>query len=509
MCRREFLLDKNIIQRVDIRLLAVGVSLLVSLFIGIGTILPNDDAYGYIRTAEIALSDGVRPAIEHYSWAGYSLLIALVSQIGLDLFTAAYLINACFYGLLIYSFISIVKLFNSSRKVVFFAAICVLLYPPLNEFRFEIIRDIAMWALSIFALWHFLLFQRSDNLGNLLVFSISLVFASFFRPEAIIYLFSIPCGLLFSKIYSRGERFRKFLLSWTISLVILTVILLCLIAIKINVIAQLLEFISVYGAFVDNNLNPTDASISSLSSAIFGEYAASYSESYLPIFLTSGLLAVLIVKLFQGIGGPFFWLLLYGAITKFIPINQNRFLPIWIFLITNIGIAFGFILMTRYLSARYIMLFCLLLVLFVPLILNHINNALENSSYRNLGIRVVILFFGYCAFDSFISFGASKAFLHESVEWIATQNNSEAGLLTNNQTIAYNSGKIANYDQVKRFLSETDILNTKLNDLIAIEMDDEMADLVQRPSIEKHIRILTAFPSINDPRLIIYQRIGL
>ena len=165
--------------------------------------------------------------------------------------------------------------------------------------------------------------------------------------------------------------------------------------------------------------------------------------------------------------------------------------------------------MTRYFSTRYSMMFCLLLVLFVPLILNQIMNALKNSHYRNIGIRILILFFGYCAFDSFISFGASKVFLNDSIEWIATQDNSEIGLLTNNQAIAYNSGKIANYDQIRRFLSEEDILNAKLNDLIAIEMHDEMTELVEKLSVEKRIRILAAFPSFDEARLIIFQRISL
>ena len=127
----------------------------------------------------------------------------------------------------------------------------------------------------------------------------------------------------------------------------------------------------------------------------------------------------------------------------------------------------------------------------------------------NLASDCHILFFGYCAFDSFISFGASKVFLNDSIEWIATQDNSDVGLLTNNQTIAYSSGKITNYDQIKRFLSEEDILNAKLNDLIAIEMNEEMTDLVKRPSIEKRIRILAAFPSTNEAQLIIFQRIAL
>ena len=81
----------------DIRVIAVLISLLVSFFTLLNPGLPNDDAYTYIRTAEIALNDGVDAAIDYYSWAGYSLLIAFVSKAGTDLLTAAQLINAFFY----------------------------------------------------------------------------------------------------------------------------------------------------------------------------------------------------------------------------------------------------------------------------------------------------------------------------------------------------------------------------------------------------------------------------
>jgi len=86
-------LNKNILQEIDIRIAAVGLSLLVSFFTSSLTILPNDDAYTYVRTAEIFLNEGINAAIQHYTWAGYSLLIALISKLGLDLFNAAYLIK--------------------------------------------------------------------------------------------------------------------------------------------------------------------------------------------------------------------------------------------------------------------------------------------------------------------------------------------------------------------------------------------------------------------------------
>ena len=69
------------------------IAVISSLLISIITILfpdtPNDDAYVYIKTAEIFLAEGTISAFQHYAWAGYSLLIAFVSQLGFSLFTSS------------------------------------------------------------------------------------------------------------------------------------------------------------------------------------------------------------------------------------------------------------------------------------------------------------------------------------------------------------------------------------------------------------------------------------
>ena len=76
-------------EQVDIRLIAIAVSLLVSVLGMLSNSLPNDDAYAYIRTADIALNEGLAAAVQHYAWVSYSLLIAAISLLGFDLFTSA------------------------------------------------------------------------------------------------------------------------------------------------------------------------------------------------------------------------------------------------------------------------------------------------------------------------------------------------------------------------------------------------------------------------------------
>ena len=493
---------------IDSRFLAVFASLLVSFLILFIEDAPNDDAYAYIRTAEIALTDGIGEAIQHYGWVSYSLLIALVSQLGFDLLTAAYIINSLFYALLIYSYVSIVRMIDDSNLVGALAALCILLYPQLNEFRFDVIRDVGYWALSLFALWQFLMYFKSHQSKNLIAFGFILLFAASFRPEAIVYLIATPFVLLMDKSIEVSERRRYFVKAAGLVIAIISASFVVLAVMGFSVATLLTDFVSVYEPFFRSTFNPSEVDRSAFSAAIFGEYAASYSGPYISLFLFTGLLAVLIAKLFSGIGGPFFWLLVYGGYKRNVKVERNIYLPIAFFLIINMTIVFMFILITRYISSRYAMLFCLLLVLFVPIIISRIIQQLDQSLIRDIGMRLVILFFGYCVFDSFISFGQSKTFVFDTVEWIAAESESNAGLLTNNHAVAYYSGKIKDYDQVIRFLTENEIQDSKPNDLIAIEMHFEMSELVESASIKPLLEFQTAFPSIDDQQLAIYKRVN-
>jgi uncharacterized protein with PQ loop repeat len=119
----------------DIRWTAVVASLVLSLFTLLLQETPNADAYTDARTAEIFLVDGIIAAYQHYSWATYSILIGIVSTTGLDVFSAGLLVNAMFYAILVYAFLSIVKQINDSEPLLAIAAICILVYPQLNEYR--------------------------------------------------------------------------------------------------------------------------------------------------------------------------------------------------------------------------------------------------------------------------------------------------------------------------------------------------------------------------------------
>lgn len=494
-------------RQLDIRIYAVIASLVISAFTMLVPDTPNDDAYVYIRTAEIVLSDGIFAAFQHYAWASYSLLIALVSSLGVSLFTAAYLVNALFFAVLVFAFVSIVKEIDDSRTLLVFAAISVLVYPQLNEYRYLIIRDIGFWSLSLLALWWFLLYTRSHSLKHGLGFCCSLLLAASLRAEAIIYLLITPVTLLFDVRYARKECLRYFftLLGMVISATVIALVLLAILGIDIG--GLFVEFISVYEPFISSTLNPSDAEISRLGTTLFGDHAAAYSQEYVTVFIATGLSAILLANLFNAIGGPYLWILVYGFFRKQLRLDRSIAIPIISYLVVNAVILFAFLYITRFLTSRYAMLFCLLAALFVALVLSRAYEA-GKAKQKKLVVPFLALYLAYCAFDSYLSFGESKDFVFDSVDWISERGDNITGVVTNNHAIAYFSGKVENYDQILRYLTEYEIFTAAENDFVAIEMHYEMVQLVQSESIAPLLELQVSFPSVEDQRIAIYRRIN-
>ena len=494
-------------RQLDIRIYAVIASLLISAFTLAFPDTPNDDAYTYVKTAEVFLSDGFAAAYQHYEWASYSVLIGLVSSIGIDLLTAGLFINALLYAILVYGFVSIVKEIDDSKTVLFLAVVSILLYPQLNEYRYRIIRDVGFWAFSILALWQYLQFARSHSIKNALAFCGSLLIATTFRVEAIAYLLITPFALLLDARYEWRLRRRLFftLIGIVFAASVLGIVLLGILGIDIPNL--FVRFVSVYEPFIRNTFSPDEARLSELAGVLFNEHAAAYSKEYITVFMAAGFLTILLANLFTAIGGPYLIILLLGFFKKTLRLGREVAIPMMAYLLVNAAILFAFLYITRFLSSRYAMLFCILLAIFVPLILAQLLQGAEASKLKAAHI-LLTLFFTYCTIDAYYSFGESKDHVFDSIEWLAENTDDSSGLVSNNHAIAYFSGKVEDYDLVLRYLTEEQILSSAVGDTIAVEMYYEMEQLLARASITPYIELQTEFPGRKNQRIAIYRRVN-
>ena len=490
----------------DIRWIAVTASLVLSIFTLLLQEIPNSDAYTYARTAEIFLTDGIVAAYQHYSWATYSILIGLVSVTGLDVFSAGLFVNAMFYAILVYAFLSIVKEINDSEPLLAIAAVCILVYPQLNEYRDLLIRDVGFWALSLAALWQLLLYAKTQSTCSAVIFCACLLIAASFRAEALAYLAFSPLALLFDTRLEDVARKALLVKIYAIVISLSIGLLLFLALMGLNPAQLFLNFASIYEPFFSGTFTVNDEERALLGSLLFTEYASIFSREYIEVFLFAGMISILLANLLAGVGGPYLIILTIGLFKSRLRLNREVAIPVAFYLCINFLILLSFIIVTRYLSSRYAMLMCILLVLFVPSIVLHFLDSARISGRKSI-FYIVAIFFSYCAIDSYYSFGESKFYVRDSIEWIAQNTDGSSELVTNNHAIAYFSGKVEDYDLVQRNLTEEEILSSEVGNIIAAELTFETKNLLEKNIIVDKLKVLAYFPDIETKRIVIFERV--
>lgn len=494
-------------QTLDIRWQAVAVSLLLSLYVFLFPEIPNDDAYIYFRTAEIFLSDGFAAASAHYSWPAYPILIGLISKLGLSLPGSALLINTFFYALLTWAFVSLVMTLSNSRPLALAAALTILVFPELNEFRFMAVRDTGFWALSVVAMWQLLLFSQQPRLSSALLFTFSLLFAAALRIEALVYLGALPlvCLLPTGNLISSPGRARLLLPVLVYGCGVLVLIL--LIAAGINIIGMAESFVSTYKPFLINLFSNDAAQSALLGQQLSESHGDIVTQQYAGGSLVFALLSELTSTFLAGMSGAFFWLLVYGAIKKYWPTRTsfNRELLAW--LLINSVIVLAFLLLTRFLSSRYVMILCIVLATQIPFVVARLMESIRGKPHEGRYRVLLALFFVYCFIDAYYSFGHSRNYLEDAADYVAVYSQGQQQLLTNNHAIAFASGLVKNYDEVTRAPTIESILALPEQSLLALELIPQVVNLLESEQVGSALEFVTAFPSEAEPRVAIYRRL--
>ena len=283
-------------------------------------------------------------------------------------------------------------------------------------------------------------------------------------------------------------------------------LLLFLALMGLNVAQLFIEFASIYEPFISGNFTLNDEERALLGSLLFTEYAATFSREYIEVFLLAGMISILLANLFSGVGVPYLIILIIGLFKNQLRFNRDVAIPVAFFLCINFLILLSFIIVTRYLSSRYAMLMCILLVLVVPEIVRHILDSAKVSGRKSIAY-IVAFFFSYCAIDSYYSFGESKSYVNDSIEWIAVNTNDSSALVTNNHAIAYFSGKVEDYDLVQRNLTEEEILSSEVGDTIVAELTFETRKLLESNAITDKLKVLAYFPDTQAQRIAIFERV--
>ncbi len=189
----------------DVRIPAAIISLVLSAWSVFLDDVVNNDGVLYLRAADLLVHGEWDAAFNLYKWPFYSLLIAVTGQItGFSLEYSAHLLNAVLSALAVVCFISLVREVGGDSKTVLVAALVVLLYPGINEYRSFIGRDagyIAFYLLSLLLLFKYV---NSPRFGYAIGWPSLMFVAALFRIEGFVFVAMLPFLFYLDRRAGRG-----------------------------------------------------------------------------------------------------------------------------------------------------------------------------------------------------------------------------------------------------------------------------------------------------------------
>ena len=88
--------------------------------------------------------------------------------------------------------------------------------------------------------------------------------------------------------------------------------------------------------------------------------------------------------------------------------------------------------------------------------------------------------------------------------------NTQSGdaIFTNSDYIAYHSGRVENYDEVSRYITDGMIENAQYGTILVLMMSRSIEQQLQHSLEFQQLEALAAFPNEQDPEVLIYRRLG-
>jgi hypothetical protein len=491
--------------RTSIPLWAVLISCVFSIFSISTNPLLNDDAYGYLRAAEIFNTDGIRPVLDQYGWYGYSILIALADRVlpG-ELVASAHILNTLAYALVVFAFIKICSESQASRRIELFAALTILSFPLLNEMRYFLIRDFAFWAFTLLGLLLLLRLARNRKPLTALYCGLALLAATVFRLEGLLLVAVAPLSLLASP----GSRIANLRLAAKL-LLVLSSALVAVFVLALLAGVNLLDIAQYAYRFYLPLLFNFEALVSStalnLSQLLFAtdNFPGSSNAEHGFVVLAFAYSYTVLANLVNALGVPLSALLVYSYLRGYLrpPLHLRWALSAYV--TASVLALLCFVLIMHFLTQRYATLLCLLLLTLVPTALNNIyEHALANNARR----KFHIIFGTLCAYlliDSLISFGYSKQYLEDASAWAAAELPSAANIHTNNYALAYTSGRIPEYDKIS--LNTQEILQeSRSDDYIMLDVKHDETTIKHQLDENPQLQLLQSFANKRGDEVRIY-----
>jgi len=408
-------------QRGIIYFTAALFSILLSVWAALKTSVINPDAICYLYSAR-AMEHGLMLAThlcDQAKWPFYSMLIFGVTKLtSLSLTASAYCLDGFFSLISVMAFIAIVNSFTHRTRIIILAAIVILLAHEFNNLRVDIIRDHGFWAFYLLSLFFALRYFMTQKGCYALLWSTSLIVATLFRIEGILFLLLFPLAAFLGT----RQRLKTFLQLNILTLFGGSILLIGLWLHPQQALGRLTEI--PYGAIAWIH------SFQRISEALVQNVLSVYAV-HDALYVAIGMMSVwYLLSVISNVSFIYAVLVLYAWWKKIAGFSRETYLVLWTYIAINVLITSVFLVENLFLSARYLVALSLVLMLWVPFSLDY----LRKWPLWLAGILVIVYGLG-----GIFDFGHSKKYIRESGDWLATHAAAQQKIYSNDYQLLYYS----------------------------------------------------------------------
>lgn len=418
----------------------------------------NFDGVTYITIAELFLQGEFLEALNYYSWPFYSLFVAATAKMFmLSAETAALVFNTLMAISLTLAFVSIVgQLSNHNRRIVFIAAVVILLFPSISKYRAFVIRDFGYLSCYLWSLYFLLRYCSSFSKNHLAAWLIFAGLSSLFRFEGIIFVLIAPYFLfLFAATKIPHRRTLIFFLSALIAV--------CSIALMFWYINDK------YMASVEV-ARQAGKDIRNLSDLFANNFQQRLGDQALTFWSVGGLILENISDVSAEIirrMAIFYLAFVIYAYVKDLALKDLLQRRIWvIYVATNILLLVGFSLSNNFFVSRYAMATVLTLMILAPFAIDRLFTASESAPKRaRAGLIITIILLLVVSLEG-LDVRTDKHHIKAAGQWIAENVSQDKRVYSNSKLAIYYSRRdphatldeLFSDDILELFLSTNEIL---------------------------------------------------
>lgn len=417
----------------DIRFVAVIISLIFSCIVLAYNQPTNGDAIVYFRSAIAYGEGGISAALYYYGWPFFSLLLHYITSFThISLLNAGLLLNTILCALLVWGFISIIKALGGNYRMQCIAAMIILIYPYINHFRDNILRDMGYWAFYIVAMLYIIRFSNQRNWRNAILWNIAIGLATLFRIEGVIFAAFAPLFILFDPSLRFSSRIGNCLKLYSLPILIVLIGLIAILVIgdfhflQSSRINEVLVQIQLGGS---KSLNVLQTAASQASTYILNYYARHNSMA----FVLGGLFTIFCTQIIINLGPVYSVLALHGVLKQRMQIKWNGKAIITSFTVINLMLFAWFMSQRLFISKRYTTGLALLLLIFVVYSVASIleKPRRKRSITRSCAIFLVAIALCYNLIGGLGHFGTNKSYIVKAGKWLKENSSSEDPIYSN------------------------------------------------------------------------------